>query len=128
MHHEITFDKTETFVTIRTSGELTFEGHRLFLDELIAHPEWKPGTDVLVDHRAASLAAITLDDIKSISLLVKLSNEYIGSGGRCAIILSDNAEFTKVAMWKVITAQAVGFKIEYFDSFEDGKKWLCEGR
>lgn len=126
MRHEITFDKNESFVTIRTSGELNGEGHRLFLGELITHPKWKAGMDVLVDNRAASLATTTLHDIQLISLLVKLLKEYLGSGGRCAIILSCDAEFTKVAMWKVMTAPEVGFKIEFFDSLEDAKKWLSE--
>jgi hypothetical protein len=59
MRHEITFDKNEPFVTIRTLGELSAEGHLLFLKELITRPEWRAGMNALVDHRAASLAAIT---------------------------------------------------------------------
>ena len=126
MRYEITFDKNESFVAIHTSGELNGEGHRLLLRELITHPKWKAGMDVLVDHRAASLATTTLHDIQLVSLSVKELKNYLGSGGRCAIILSDDAEFTKVAMWKVMTAPEVGFKIELFDSLEDAKKWLYE--
>ncbi len=124
MHSEIIFEETEPFVTIRTSGELSVEGFQRFLTELITHSKWKPGMNVLVDHRAASLAALTLNDIELISLLVRQLKDYLGSGGRCAIVLSD--EFTKVAMWKVMTAPQVGFEIEFFDSIEIARKWLSE--
>lgn len=80
----------------------------------------------LVDHRSASLAAVTLHDMQLTSLLVKQLKDNLGSGGRCAIVLSDDAEFTKVAMWKVMTAPDVGFKIEFFDSIGAARKWLSE--
>ncbi len=124
MLYEITFDKNEPFVTIRTSGELNIEGHQLFLRDLIAHPKWRAGTNVLVDHRAASLSSVTMHDIEMISLLVKQLKDNLGSGGRCAIVVSE--EFTKIAMWKVMTAPEVGFEIEFFDSIEDARKWLYE--
>ncbi len=123
MRYEIKFDN-ESFVTIRTSGELSAEGHQLLLSDLIKHPDWKPGMKVLVDQRSASFAAVTLNDIQKISLFVKALKDSLGSGGRCAILLSEKSEFTKVAMWKVITAPEVGFRIEFFDSIEDAKKWL----
>jgi hypothetical protein len=126
MRHEITFEKNESFVTIRTSGELSAEGHQRLLGELIAHPKWRTGMSALVDHRSASLAAVTLHDMQLTSLLVKQLKDNLGSGGRCAIVLSDDAEFTKVAMWKVMTAPDVGFKIEFFDSIGAARKWLSE--
>ncbi len=124
MRFEIIFEDTEPFVTIRTSGELSVEGHRHFLSELITHPKWKAGMNVLVDNRAASLAALTVYDLQLISVLVRQLKDDLGSGGRCAIVLSD--EFTKVAMWKVMTAPEVGFEIEFFDSLESARKWLSE--
>jgi hypothetical protein len=124
MRHEITFDKNEPFVTIRTLGELSAEGHLLFLKELITRPEWRAGMNALVDHRAASLAAITPYDLQLISRWVKQLKDILGAGGRCAIVLSDDAEFTKVAMWKVMTEPDVGFKIEFFDAVGDARKWL----
>jgi hypothetical protein len=103
---------------------LDVEGHQLFLRELIAHPKWRAGMNALVDHRAATLANVTLHDMQIVSLLVRQLKNYLGSGGRCAIVLSDDAEFTKIAMWKVMTAPEVGFKIEFFDYIEDARKWL----
>ncbi len=82
--------------------------------------------NAIVDHRAATFTNVTLHDMQAISLLVRQLKKYLGSGGRCAIVLSDNAEFTKVAMWKVMTAPEVGFKIEFFNSIEDARKWLHE--
>ncbi|HSB32112.1 MAG TPA: STAS/SEC14 domain-containing protein [Candidatus Sulfobium mesophilum] len=124
MHSEITFDENESFVSIRTFGELSVEGFQHFLMELITHSKWKAGMSVLVDHRAASLAGLTVNDIQLISLLVKQLKDNLGSGGRCAIVLSD--EFTKAAMWKVMTASEVGFEIEFFDSIEEARRWLSE--
>jgi hypothetical protein len=124
MRYQITFDGNESFVTIRTAGELDVEGHQLLLRELIDHPKWRAGMSALVDHRAATLANVTLHDMQIVSLLVRQLKNYLGSGGRCAIVLSDDAEFTKVAMWKIITAPEVGFTIEFFGSIEDAGKWL----
>ncbi len=127
MRYEISFNQNESFVTVRTSGKLDVQGHQLFLVELLTHSQWRAGMNVLVDHRAASLATITVDDMKMVSLLVRQLKDYLGSGGRCAIVLSDDAEFTKAAMWKIITTPEVDFEIEYFDSLEEAKKWL-QGR
>jgi hypothetical protein len=124
MDYEITFEEKESFVAIRTSGELDVQGHQHLLGELMTHSKWKAGINVLVDHRAASLATLTPRDIQMVSLMVKRLKDRLGSGGRCAIVLSDDAEFTKVAMWKVLTEPEVGFKIEFFDSIEEGKEWL----
>jgi hypothetical protein len=96
MHYEIRFEENESFVTIRTFGELNVDGHQHFLGELITHSKWKAGMNVLVDHRAASLATVTLHDIQVVSLLVKQLKDNLGSGGRCAIVLSEDAEFTRL--------------------------------
>lgn len=71
MRYEIMFDKNESFVTGRMFGELSVGGHQLFLRDLLAHPKWKTGMNVLIDNRAASLVNVTLDDLQRVSLMVK---------------------------------------------------------
>jgi len=124
VHYEIKFDENKSFVTIRTSGDLSFNSYQLILRELLADPKWIAGTNTIVDHRASSIETLALDDLKKISYLVKQLKDNLGHGGRCAIVVSNDAEFTKIAMWKIMTETVVGFKIEYFDSIETAEEWL----
>ena len=124
MRYEITFNENESLVTIRTYGDLTFNGFQLLLEELIADPKWRAGMNAIVDNRRASLDTLLLQDLQKISLLVQQLKNKLGSGGRCAIVLSDDADFTKIAMWKIMTEPVVGFNIEYFASIVIAEKWL----
>jgi len=123
MHHEIKFHEDKSFVTIRTSGDLTFDGLQLMLTELLGDPRWKASLNALVDNRAASFDTLALDDLKKISLLVNQFKDALGPGA-CAIVLPDDGGFTKIAMWKIMTEPTVAFKIEYFDSIVTATEWL----
>ena len=123
MQYEIIFHENKSFVTIRTSGDLTFDGLQLMLTELLGDPKWNTSLNALVDNRAASLDTLTLYDMQKLSLLVTRLKDNLGYGA-CAIVLPDDADFTKIAMWKIMTEPAVRFKIEYFDSIVIATEWL----
>ena len=123
MQHEIKFQENKSFVTLRTSGELTFDGFQLMLRELVDDPKWKSSLNGLVDNRAASLDSLTLHDLQKISLSVTQLKDTLGHGA-CAIVLPDDGGFTKIAMWKIMTEPEVDFKIEYFNSIVTATEWL----
>jgi len=123
MQHEIKFQENKSFVTLRTSGELTFDGLQFMLTELLGDPRWTSSLNALVDNRAASFDTLSLYDLRKMSLLVTKFKDALGPGA-CAIVLPDEGGFTKMAMWKIMTEPAVPFKIEYFDSIITAKEWL----
>jgi len=123
MHYEIEFHENKSCVIIRTFGDLTFDGLQLMLEKLLADPKWKASLNAIVDNRAALFDTLTLYDLQKLSLLVKRLKDNLGYGA-CAIVLPDYADFTKIAMWKVMTEPAVRFRIDYFDSVETATEWL----
>lgn len=120
---EVNGDSSE-FI-IKTEGDGTVEGIVAFLKDIISHPEWKPGHNILLDHRDLRIDKITVADIEEVSkYFISIGNE-LGTG-KIALIMKRDIDFGIARAWELATELDVDIKIRVFRKIEDANNWLKE--
>ena len=110
---------------VTTQGEADLQGLLAFLDDIVAHPQWKPGKQILLDHSNLGLGNIAQDDISRVSQhFIKISKK-LGSG-RIALVMDRELDYGIARAWELMTADDVDISIFVFRSVEDARKWLDE--
>jgi hypothetical protein len=124
VQYQIHFD-ADGIVTVRTSGSLSVEGVRAYLDELVSHPRWRPGTPVLVDHRALDVREISAEEIRTIADDVARMAARI-AGSRNATLVSGPLAYGLARMWETLTQHRVDSTLRVFDDPVAARAWLLQ--
>lgn len=125
MIHTLEVDKNGCFF-IQTEGDGDVEGIIAFLKDIISHPQWKPGNNILLDHRALSINAISVSGINEVSAYFKSIADKLGNG-KIALVMSREVDFGIARAWENITTDDVDIKIYVFRELEKAISWLSEG-
>ena len=123
MKHLISFEHLPDYVYIQTEGEASFRGFESLLNELIASPQWKPGTKQLVDHTNLEKDHLTSDEIDAIAAFFNDNRKMIGNG-KCAFVVSDSAGFGMIRMYALFGGELVHPQSRVFYSVEKAAEWL----
>ena len=123
MHHEITFNQDCNYILIRTYGLTTLEGVLAFIRDLIDHPQFKPGRNIVQDHREVQASALSSDDIRSIASFTQQHREELGNG-KCALVMRATADFGMARMWESYADGHISLITRTFLSFSDAEQWI----
>jgi len=124
MEHTITFDSSNRQFNIKTKGDGDVSGIIAFFKDIIAHPQWKPGLKILLDHRNLKTDSLKMDGIQSISQFFKQSGPKFGDG-KMALVMERDIDFGLARTWEILTADDVDIAIEVFRSMGEASKWLA---
>ena len=109
---------------ITVDGKITAKEVDAVVSRLLAHPQLKPGTDVLVDARKAANALSTME-LRNIARDMRPLLELgMGSVG----VVTDNPFIYGVTRMFAVFASAMGANVGAFQGFEDAQRWLAERR
>ncbi|MES2309560.1 MAG: hypothetical protein V4507_11960 [Verrucomicrobiota bacterium] len=97
---KFTLKQEQEIFEVITTGEAELQVFSDFLDALISHPHWKPGSFILVDHSDLNASTLTSADVKTISRYCADRRLPFGNG-KCAIVLARDLEFGLARMWHV---------------------------
>ena len=125
MKHTLKIPHKGLFI-ITTQGIGTVEGINAFLTEIISHPKWHPGDNILVDHRALDLSGIQSSGIEAVSVYF-ISIAHKMGNGRLAIVLARDIDFGIARAWELITEHDVEMAIHVFRNMAEAEKWLTKG-
>lgn len=123
MKHTLSTNKDGNLFTIVTEGDANVDGIIEFLKEILAHPQWRPGNLILVDHRSLKVDSINKDGIEVISWYFKSIARQLGNG-RIALVMNRDIDFGIARAWEIVTASEVGIKINVFKNIDDAMYWL----
>lgn len=123
MKFEINFDQLPDYVYIQTYGEASIIGFDKLLTEIVASPNWKPGTKQLIDHRELTLHKLTSNDMRAIMNIVEKNIEKLGNG-RCAFVISNTLGFGLVRMYELLGGENLHQEIAVFYTIEEAVEWL----
>lgn len=123
MQPEIHFHPEYHSIIIRRRGIATFQRIVLYLKSLLAHPQWSPGHNVLVDCRELSVRHFPTRAIYDISDLFKLKGSQLGSG-RWAFIMKSRIEYGLARMWQLLTEDEVSFTSRICMTMQEALEWL----
>ncbi len=123
MEHTITFDLDKCLVNIQTKGDGDARGIITFFKDIVAHPQWKPGLKILLDHRKLKIDTLKMDGIQSISTFFKQIGPKFGDG-KLALVMQRDIDFGLARTWEILTADDVDIAIAVFRSIDEASRWL----
>ena len=122
MEFELTW-VDQSLVICRTNGTASVEGYREMLQALISQPEFRPGVDLVVDHRSVDVSALTAVEIEQIAgfrvELGKAAGRSVGVAG-----LDSPLRYGLARMFGAYTHSRAGIEISWFETLDDALRWL----
>ncbi len=123
MMHRIEIDPRGTAFTITTDGQGNVDGIIAFLDDIVAHPRWRPGLNILLDHRRLDIAPITVEGIDRVSGYFQTLSHKLGDG-KISLVMNRDIDFGIARAWELVTREYVDMEIGVFRSIEEARRWL----
>jgi hypothetical protein len=125
MTHTIEADLSSSLFVVTTEGEGSEKGVIAFLKDIIAHPEWRPGLNILLDHRRLTIDKIKEPGVKAVSMFFISISKQLG-WGKLALVMNRDVDFGITRAWEIITADSVDMRIRVFRSYEEGRNWVLD--
>jgi hypothetical protein len=125
MRHEIRFVEgqvADAHVTV--GGEMTVEGNRAWLAELVGDPRWRPGMKTLVDGTALEPGRFFGSDVYAVAETTAGSEEAWGAGFS-AVVVDDPSIYGLLRIWQAATA-AMAWSTDIFYTREEAEAWLAD--
>ncbi len=108
---------------VKLSGEADMAVFNKLDVELIEHPKWKPGTNMLFDFRKLDMSKTHTRDLSTSTEFVATLSEKFGNG-RLACVVAKTVDYGLARAWELMTADEVSFQTKTFRSLEEAQEWL----
>jgi hypothetical protein len=119
------YTKDVSFATVRTVGEFSIDDHARMIEDIVSSDFWKPGLDVLFDHRNLEFGFTTAAFWKKASENHERNDDRIGDG-KAAILMKSVVDFGRGRQFEMITSDKVSAKLRVFMDEESAVSWLLE--
>jgi len=106
---------------VTIEGPVALGGFIQGLEELVGHPQFAPGTDVLVD-LVGHVHQTTSADIRSLAQALMDESERL-AGTRLAVAVSQTVSYGMVRMLQTFLEDAP-FDVAVFRDLQEAKEWL----
>ena len=120
---EIDFVEAPPVIVVRTSGQPTVAGFAVLRDEVLDHPSFFPGIDVVYDHTGLT-GYLTSGEIRSVAEAAARAARERDYWGRLAIIMPDPAMFGLARMWEAYAGDDLAARTRVFTSVDEAYRWL----
>lgn len=121
MKYEVHYD--DEFFEVTTHGDAEPGGFEEFVDLLLGHEKWKPGTTFLVDHSELNAGPLTVADIHIIAEMCGRRRAQFGRA-RCALLVPRRIEYGMARMWEVFVEGEWDVTEHLFKSRDEAISWL----
>lgn len=125
MDHGFEFLPAEGYVVITTSGQASMDGFQQMHRDMVAHPGWKPGFNLLMDHRALDSSRMAGQDVERIALWRSGLSELAGTSKIAAVVETDLG-FGLMRMWHSHIEDFIPAEFRIFRSLDGARQWLTE--
>jgi hypothetical protein len=125
MHYDIEFVENQVpdaLVTI--SGEMTVEGNRAWLAELVGDPRWRPGMRTLVDGTGLVPGEFAGGDVRAVADTT-VSDDVSWGAGFSAVMVSNPAIYGLLRIWQAATSK-MEWRTEIFYLRDEALAWLAD--
>lgn len=123
MEYEIRIDPETGCAAIRVHGPAEAGAFERLSEELAGHPDWKRGSDVLIDARDVELAAMATGEVQRLVNFARGFHRHWGDA-RVAIVTSGVLAFGLARMWESQVADRVEARNCIFKSIDEARAWL----
>jgi hypothetical protein len=123
MKYEFDLNLSRGYICIRTYGEASVRGFEKLMTEIADLPNWKPETNLLIDHRKLNSSNFSSDEMDEVKDLVTEKKEIIGNG-RCAFVVSNKLGYGIARMYGLLGGEFIHAEIDVFYSEDEAIAWL----
>ena len=114
-------------IHVKSRGLATLEGLRRFTGWLISLPGFRPGLNLLVDHRDADFSEFSSGDARSRVEDAVILNEKFGDA-RIAIVVGSVADYGIHRMMELLAGDRYTFETQIFTDVDEAHAWLAQPR
>lgn len=121
MEYKVEF--VDGYFDVKLIGKSSVKGSAAYLDYLITHAQWKPGSLVLSDETNIEIGHLTVNDLEKIATVCKERRTAIGSA-RFAAVVPKDLLFGMNRMFQIYVEPNWDAAIFAFRSRDEALKWL----
>lgn len=115
--------ENEKYVVVKTSGVFTSEGYARMVMDILSRDFWRPGRDVLFDHRDLELSESDFATMMSAGDTHQAHDDRIGDG-RAAIVFKSQADYGTGRIFENITEGNIQARLHLFLDLDQARRWL----
>jgi hypothetical protein len=115
----------EHFVRVVTEGDFSAADHKRMTENILSQKFWKPGTNVLFDHRNLNFGVTSVALMKEIASTHIKNDARIGSG-KAAILMKSLPDFVRGRQFEIITEGKILANLQIFQDEKKALAWLLE--
>jgi len=113
------------FAIVTTSGEFKIEDHARLVEDLTSKDFWKPGTNVLFDHRNLEFCHTTMSLMQEAAENHKSKDDLIGDG-KAAILMKSVVDFGRGRQFELLASDRVSARLRVFLDEKTALDWISE--
>ncbi len=110
-------------MVVTTSGLFTGPEHARLVQAILSRPFWKPGLDVVFDHRRMEFNRTDFETMMSAGETHEAHDDQIGDG-RAAIVFKNRADYGTGRIFENITEGNIQAKLRLFTDIEKAHEWI----
>lgn len=123
MEYQVFKNEGQNYFTVVLSGQFDpYDLEKCYL-ELIHHPHWQVGGDILWDVRQCTSDHLDSPDIRAIAMILNKYREQRGRG-RAAWLVSRDMDFGMSRMFEMMNENTVVFQFRVFRNQEEAEQYL----
>lgn len=112
-----------SFVTVVCENDFNILDHQKMVEDIVSRDFWKPGMDVLFDHRKLQFNSTGYQDMMRASDTHQKYEKEIGDG-KAAILMNSLADFGRGRQFELITVDKVSARLAIFLDEQKAIDWL----
>lgn len=112
------------YAVVTTAGTFNPADHLRMIDDIVSRPGWRPGTDVLFDHRALSFDDADLRAMYQASGNHLHNDARIGNG-KAAVLMRSLSDYGRARQFELLTVDRVSATLRIFLDKAEALDWLA---
>jgi hypothetical protein len=127
MQWTVELSGSDGYAVVTTSGKFEVDDHLRMIEDIVGRPGWRPGTDVLFDHRGLSFDEANLRAMYQASSNHLRNDARIGAG-KAAILMRSLADYGRGRQFELMTTERVAATLSVFLDEAEALDWLAGQR
>jgi hypothetical protein len=124
MQWTIDLSGSDEYAVVTTSGRFDVADHLRMIEDIVGRPGWRPGTDVLFDHRGLTFDDADLRAMYQASTNHMRNDARIGSG-KAAVLMRSLSDYGRGRQFELMTADRVAATVSVFLNEAEAVDWLA---
>jgi len=123
MKYDLKIHLDPPYAEVVANGKATAADFEQITQELISHEDFFCGINFLHDYRDIQAGHLTLEEVRSIAVMVGSQSEVLGNG-RWAILVNSDLNFGMGRMWQILVSDKVDLEIGIYREESKARNWV----